>query len=72
MERARATWTDERLDDLARRVDHGFNRVDGDLRHLRTEMNARFDGLQRTIIQVGGGGIVAVLATLASVLATRT
>jgi hypothetical protein len=72
MERARATWTDERLDDLARRVDHGFNRVDGDLRQLRTEMNARFDGLQRTIIQVGGGGIVAVLATLASVLATRT
>jgi hypothetical protein len=72
MERARATWTDERLDDLARRVDHGFNRVDGDLRQLRTEMNARFDGLQRTIIQVGGGGIVAILATLASVLATRT
>ena len=72
MERARATWTDERLDDLARRVDHGFNRVDGDLRQLRTEMNVRFDGLQRTIIQVGGGGIIAVLATLASVLATRT
>lgn len=72
MERARATWTDERLDDLARRVDHGFNRVDGDLRQLRTEMNVRFDGLQRTTIQVGGGGIVAVLATLASVLATRT
>ena len=72
MERARATWTDERLDDLARRVDHGFNRVDGDLRELRTEMNVRFDGLQRTIIQVGGGGIIAVLATLASVLATRT
>jgi len=72
MERARATWTDERLDDLARRVDHGFNRVDGDLRQLRTEMNVCFDGLQRTIIQVGGGGIIAVLATLASVLATRT
>ena len=72
MERVRATWTDERLDDLARRVDHGFNRVDGDLRQLRTEMNVRFDGLQRTIIQVGGGGIIAVLATLASVLATRT
>jgi len=53
-------------------VDHGFNRVDGDLRQLHTEMNARFDGLQRTIIQVGGGGIIAVLATLASVLATRT
>jgi hypothetical protein len=71
MERARATWTDERLDDLSHRVDDGFNRVDEDLRQLRTEMTARFDGLQRTIVQVGGGGIVAVLATLASVLATR-
>ncbi|MGH2990249.1 MAG: hypothetical protein ACRDVF_18435 [Microbacterium sp.] len=70
MERARATWTDERLDDLSRRVDGGFNRVDQDIRELRSEMNARFDGLQRTIIQVGGGAIVAVLATLASVIAT--
>jgi hypothetical protein len=69
MERARATWTDERLDDLSTRVTDGFNRVDEDLRQLRTEMNARFDGVQRTMTQVGGGMIVAVLATLASVLA---
>ena len=72
MERARATWTDERLDDLSRRVDDGFNRLDADVRHMRSEMNARFDGLQRTMIQIGGGTIVAVLATLASVLATGT
>jgi hypothetical protein len=82
MERARATWTDERLDDLSRRVDDGFNRLGEDLRQQRTETNARFDalearlgsridGLQRTMIQMGGGTIVAVLATLASVLATR-
>lgn len=43
MERARATWTDERLDDLARWVDDGFNRVDQDIRALRADMNARFD-----------------------------
>lgn len=43
MERARATWTDERLDDLARRVDDGFNRVDEDLRALRTELSSRID-----------------------------
>jgi hypothetical protein len=42
MERARATWTDERLDDLSKSVD----RVDTDLRQLRTEMNARFDSLE--------------------------
>ena len=70
MERARATWTDERLDDLSTRVTDGFNRFDEDLRELRGEMNARFDGLHRTMIQVGGGAIVAVLATLVSVLAT--
>jgi hypothetical protein len=43
METMRATWTDERLDDLARRVDKGFDRVDTDIRELRAEMNARFD-----------------------------
>ena len=80
MERARATWTDERLDDLARRVDSGFDRVDGELRELRTEVSSgfdavearlggRIDGLQRTLIQVGGATIVTVLATLATVIA---
>ena len=43
METMRATWTDERLDDLSRRVDNGFDRVDTDIRELRAEMNARFD-----------------------------
>jgi hypothetical protein len=78
MERARATWTDERLDDLSHRVEDGFNRVDGDLRQLRTDinarfdaMNARFDALQRLILQASGGMIIAVLATLVSVIATR-
>ena len=68
VERARATWTDERLDDLSRRVDDGFNRVDEDLRQLRSEMNS----LQRTTIQIGGATIATVLATLASVIVTRT
>jgi hypothetical protein len=39
----RATWTDERLDDLARRVDYGFGRLDEDLRSLRTDLSARID-----------------------------
>jgi hypothetical protein len=78
MERARATWTDERLDDLARRVEDGFNRVDEDLRSLRTDLSGRIDGLsgridalQRTMIQVGGGTIAAILATLITVIATQ-
>jgi hypothetical protein len=40
MERARATWTDERLDDLSGRIDSGFSRVDQDLRSLRSELTA--------------------------------
>jgi hypothetical protein len=67
VERARATWTDERLDDLARRVDDGFNRVDADLRAL----NARIDALQRTMVQVGGGMIAAFLAGFLGLIATQ-
>lgn len=36
----RVAWTDERLDDLARRMDAGFARVDADIRGLRAEMQA--------------------------------
>jgi hypothetical protein len=78
VERARATWTDERLDDLARRVDDGFNRVDADLRSLRTEMTGRIDALgvridalQRTVFQVGGGMIAAFLAGFLGLIATQ-
>jgi hypothetical protein len=71
VERARATWTDERLDDLARRMDDGFHRVDEELRALRTEMNARFDGLQRTMVQFAGGMILAFMAGFLGLIATQ-
>jgi hypothetical protein len=71
MEGARATWTDERLDDLARRVDSGFQRTDEELRALRLELGARIDALQRTMLQVGGGTIAAILAAALSVIATQ-
>jgi len=58
MERARATWTDERLDDLSKSVD----RVDVTLRELRTEMSARFDGLEGRL----GGRIDGVEGRLGS------
>ena len=54
---ARETWTDERLDDLKGQVEKGFARVDSDIRELRSdvkglqsEMNSRFDSMQRTMI----------------------
>ena len=39
----RESWTDDRLDDLAKRMDAGFDRVDVDLRGLRGEMKAGFE-----------------------------
>ncbi len=41
----REQWTDERLDDLNKKVDDGFARLDKDIRELRTDMNSRFNGL---------------------------
>jgi hypothetical protein len=78
MEHARATWTDERLDDLSRRMDNGFSRLDQDLRSVNVRIDAlegridgRFDALQRIILQVGGGMIATFLIGFASLIATR-
>jgi tetrahydromethanopterin S-methyltransferase subunit G len=50
MEAMSDKWSSERLDDLNRRVENGFNRLDADLRDirgevggLRGEMNSRFE-----------------------------
>ena len=70
----REKWTDERLDDLNKKVDDGFAdtkaemrggfaRVDTEIRELRHEMNAHFDGLNRTLI---GGFFVVVAAIIGS------
>jgi hypothetical protein len=39
-------WTDERMEDLATRVDAGFERVDGDIRDLRVEMRDEFKAVR--------------------------
>ena len=67
MERARATWTDERLDDLARGIERGFDRLDVRIDRLE----ARTDALQRLMGQLSGATIVTVLAMLVSVIVTR-
>lgn len=71
MEQARPVWTDERLDDLSRSVDRGFDRTDADLRALRTDMADRFDSLHRLIIQVGGGMFASVLVAIIGIVVTR-
>jgi hypothetical protein len=59
-------------------MDDGFMRVDADLRALgaridglEARMDSRFDALQRTMIQVGGGMTATVLAALVSVIITQ-
>jgi hypothetical protein len=64
---ARATWTDERLDDLSSRVDAGFARMDQGF----ARVDARIDSMQRTMIQVGGGIIASILVAAAGIAATQ-
>jgi len=49
-------------------MEAGFNRVDEDIRGLRGEMNQRFDALNRTLLQIGGGVIVALIGLIATQL----
>lgn len=42
-------WTDQRMDDLARRVDDGFARTDREIVLLRTEMR---DGLRDVRVEL--------------------
>jgi hypothetical protein len=76
---AREAWTDERLDDLNGRVERGFDDVKGEIRDLRSEMNARFaavdarfDAMQRTMI-IGFVTLIAsvVASVIGAVLATQ-
>jgi hypothetical protein len=48
----RLAWTDERLDDLATRMDAGFDRVERDLRDLRVDMNQRFVGVDHRFVSM--------------------
>ncbi len=59
---AREAWTDERLDDLQSEMHKGFERVDTDIRELRSDMNTRFDSMQRTMII----GFVTLFASIAA------
>ena len=71
MEAMREAWTDGRLDDLSRRVDRGFDRVDADLRALNGRLDGfqqTLDALQRTMLQVGVGLIGALLAVMVTVV----
>lgn len=64
----RTAWNDERLDDLANRMDAGFARVDADIRELRAELRFEIGGLRLTLLRVGGGIMVGLVGVIAAVL----
>ena len=72
MEAVRDKWTDERLDDLNERMTEGFRRVDADLRELRSDMNNRFESMQRLIIQVAGGLFGTMIVGFLSLVITQS
>jgi hypothetical protein len=61
------TWTDERIDDLAKKVDDGFEKVDAEIGVLRADVisgflrvNDRIDRMNHILV----GGLFAVVAVL--------
>lgn len=71
MEAMREAWTDERLDDLNRRMDRGFDRVDRDIRDLRVEMDSRFNRLEDRFDSMQRMTIVAYLTAIVGLVATQ-
>ncbi|HXQ89893.1 MAG TPA: hypothetical protein VN733_09675 [Solirubrobacterales bacterium] len=66
---AREAWTDERLDDLTKRVDTGFKEVKGEIKEVKGEvrdLRIEISGMQRTMI-VGFATIAG--STVGSVIA---
>jgi hypothetical protein len=49
MEAMRQSWSDDRLDDLNKRVDEGFTRVDARFAHLEKRVDAGFNRLDAKI-----------------------
>ncbi len=73
-EAMRESWTDA-FDDFAKHTDRRFDAVDKRFDALERRMesgfgqiNARFDALQRTLLQLGGGVLVALIGLIATQL----
>lgn len=70
----RMDWTDDRLQERFDSIDRRFDDVDRRLDLLHRdfrEMGQRFESLNRTLLQVGGGIIATLLAGILGVIATQ-
>jgi hypothetical protein len=61
---AREAWTDERLDDLNKRVDDGFSDMREEFRALRGEIHQLTHGLIGTMLVGFLGTIVAIVTQI--------
>jgi len=81
MYKMRESWTDDRLDDFAKHVDHRFDEVDRrfgevDRRFDKVDselhrVNDRLDALHRMLFQFAAGGLVTLIAGVVGFLATQ-
>jgi hypothetical protein len=65
---AREAWTDERLDDLNKRVDDGFKEMRGELRALRLAMSQQGAAQQRMMVQLFASMTIGFLGVIATIL----
>jgi hypothetical protein len=59
----RVKWTDERLDDRFGSIDAGLDRLDRDMRELRSEMRAGFAEQRQLTYRMFGGLFVALVVS---------
>ena len=63
----RETWTDERLDDLSKKVDQGFSESKAEMKSGFERMGARLDRMQNTLV----GAAAVIIAALLGIIATQ-
>jgi hypothetical protein len=64
----REKWTDERLDDLNKKVDDGFARMDARFDAMEERFDGKFDALNRTLIWGAVAVIVALIGSNATLV----
>jgi hypothetical protein len=62
----RTMWTDERLNERFDGLDKRLDRVDADIRELRTDIRE----VRTLMFQLWGTNMLAILATIGTVIAT--
>jgi hypothetical protein len=62
-------WNDGRLDELSKRVDDGFGQMRKEFTGVNQRIDhlgERFDAMQRTLMKIGGGILVAMIGLIAT------